>query len=184
MTKFRGFTLIELILVLVLVSILAAVALPRLQLGSQFEQGLQANNLVGLLRLAQLRAMNDPKALNSSSDNSRCGRVVIAQNGFSLSKDCDSAVLLKDDQLKSAEQQGLFLGKTGLTITVKPAAYTLPLVLQFGKEPDNAADKNYLSEASRLGRPFINNTQLSEPLEITIGGKTVHIETEGYIHAP
>ncbi|MBR9830214.1 MAG: prepilin-type N-terminal cleavage/methylation domain-containing protein [Oceanospirillales bacterium] len=184
MKPHKGFTLIELILVLVLMGILAAVALPRLQLGSQFEQRLQADNLVGLLRLAQLRAMNDPKALNSSSDNSRCGRVVIAKNGFSLSKDCDSAVLLTDGQLKSAEQQGLFLGKAGLTITVEPSSYTLPLVLQFGKEPESDADKNYLSEASRLGRPFINDTQLTEPLEITIGGKAVHIETEGYIHAP
>lgn len=183
MTKLRGFTLIELILVLVLTGILAAVALPRLQLSSQFEQRLQSDNLVGLLRLAQLRAMNDPKALNSSSNNSRCGRVVIAQNGFSLSKDCDSAVLLTDEQLNSAEQEGLFLGKTGLNITVE-SSYTLPLVLKFGKEPVDAEDENYLSEASRLGRPFINDTQLTEKLEITIGGKAVHIEPEGYIHAP
>ncbi|WP_298716517.1 prepilin-type N-terminal cleavage/methylation domain-containing protein [uncultured Oceanisphaera sp.] len=183
MSKQGAFTLIELILVLVLMGILAAVALPRLQLGSQFEQGLQANNLVGLLRLAQLRTMNDPEALTNDIGFKQCGRVVIALNGFSLSKDCDSAVLLTDDQLKSAEQQGLFLGKTGLTMTVEPS-YTLPLVLQFGKKPESEADKNYLSEASRLGRPFINDVQLSEPLEITIGGKTVHIETEGYIHAP
>ncbi|MBR9857206.1 MAG: prepilin-type N-terminal cleavage/methylation domain-containing protein [Gammaproteobacteria bacterium] len=183
MTKLRGFTLIELILVLVLMSILAAVALPRLQLGSQFEQRLQADNLVGLLRLAQLRAMNDPEALANDIGIKQCGRVVIAQNGFSLSKDCDAAVLLTEEQLKSAEQQGLFLGKTGLTMTVE-SSYTLPLVLQFGKEPVDAEDENYLSEASRLGRPFINDTQLAEPLEITIGGKIVHIETEGYIHAP
>ena len=184
MTKLRGFTLIELILVLVLTGILAAVALPRLQLGSQFEQRLQADNLVGLLRLAQLRSMNDPEALTNDIGFKQCGRVVIAQNSFSLSKDCNSAVLLTNEQLNTAEQQGLFLGKTGLSITVEPTYFTLPLVLQFGKEPDNAADKNYLSEDSRLGRPFINDTQLAEPLEITIGGKAVHIEPEGYIHAP
>lgn len=188
MTKLRGFTLIELILVLVLTGILAAVALPRLQLGSQFEQRLQANNLVGLLRLAQLRAMNDPEALASDIGINQCGRVVITRNGFSLSKDCNSAELLTNEQLNTAEQQGLFLGKTGLTITVDPPSYTLPLVVQFGKL---AADTNYLSRDSRLGRPYLHTStgpvrldDVDKIMVITLGDKAVRIEPEGYIHAP
>lgn len=182
MTKLRGFTLIELILVLVLMSILAAVALPRLQLGSQFEQRLQADNLVGLLRLAQLRAMNDPQAVQPGSNLQRCSRVVITNTAFSLTQNCEAtATLLAGDVLDGQAIQGLFVGSRNLDIK---ANRNLPLVLQFGRPAEKIDDINFLTESSRLGRPFINDTQLAEPLEITIGGKAVHIEAEGYIHAP
>ncbi|MCT7656530.1 type II secretion system GspH family protein [Oceanimonas sp. NS1] len=52
--------------VLVLVGILAAVAIPRLPVNSDFDGSLQARNLAGLLRLAQLRAMNDPLACKAA----------------------------------------------------------------------------------------------------------------------
>ncbi|MBM7454760.1 MSHA pilin protein MshC [Oceanisphaera litoralis] len=179
MIRFRGFTLIELILVLVLSGILAAVALPRLQLGSRFEQRLQADNLVGLLRLAQLRAMNDPEAVQSGADLRRCSRVVITNTAFSLTQHCEStATPLADDVLDKGTHQGLFMGSRDLNIQ---ANRSLPLVLQFGKA---STDTRFLSEDSRLGRPFINDIPLAESLEITIGGKAVHIEPEGYIHAP
>ena len=182
MTKHSGFTLIELILVLVLMGILAAVALPRLQLGSQFEQRLQADNLVGLLRLAQLRAMNDPKAVQQGDVLQRCARVVITNTAFSLTQNCEAtATPLADDILDEQTVNGLFVGSRELDIK---ANRNLPLVLQFGKVAKKIEDIEFLSEDSRLGRPFINGTQLTEPLEITIGGKAVHIEPEGYIHAP
>ncbi|MBL1377206.1 prepilin-type N-terminal cleavage/methylation domain-containing protein [Zobellella iuensis] len=183
MTFQRGFTLLELVLVLVLTGILAAVALPRLSLSSSFDERLQADNLVGLLRLAQLRAMNDPGALQASTDVSRCGRLVITSTGFSLSEDCNSTTLLNGIALNNADSQGLFLGKTGIAIG---AGHSLPLVLQFGRP---AQDPRFLSSDSRLGRPFLHQSgaaavALTTPLEIIIGGKTVRIETEGYIHAP
>ncbi|MGR7921714.1 pilus assembly FimT family protein [Zobellella denitrificans] len=179
----RGFTLIELVLVLVLTGILAAVALPRLSLSSSFDERLQADNLVGLLRLAQLRAMNDPAALQAHADSSRCGRLVMAATGFSLSEDCDNATLLSGTVLNNADNQGLFLGKLDIAIG---ASHSLPLVLQFGRQ---AEAPDFLSSDSRLGRPFLHTNggapvALTTPLEITIGGKTVRIETEGYIHAP
>ncbi|MFP2769489.1 prepilin-type N-terminal cleavage/methylation domain-containing protein [Oceanisphaera sp. KMM 10153] len=182
MNKPLGFTLIELILVLVLIGILAAVTLPRLQLGSQFEQRLQADNLVGLLRLVQLRAMNDPKAVQTGAGLQRCARVVITNTAFSLTQNCEStATLLADNVLDEHTVNGLFVGSRKLDIK---ANRNLPLVLQFGKVAEKIEDIEFLSEDSRLGRPFINDTRLVETLEITIGGKTVHIETEGYIHAP
>ena len=182
MKQYNGFTLIELILVLVLVGILGAVALPRLQLGSQFEQRLQADNLVGLLRVAQLRAMNDPQAVQAGNDLQRCARVVITNTTFSLTENCEpTATPLADDILDKRTDQGLFVGSRDLNIQ---ANRSLPLVVQFGKLAEKEDDIDYLTEASRLGRTFINDVQLTEPLEITIGGKTVYIETEGYIHAP
>ncbi|GAA3530629.1 prepilin-type N-terminal cleavage/methylation domain-containing protein [Zobellella aerophila] len=183
MHKSAGFTLLELITVLLLVGILAAVALPRLPVGGQFEQRLQADSLMGLLRLAQLRAMNDPEAALKGGDLQRCSRVIITATGFSLTQNCDlSLTLLADTVLEEHAGQGLFLGAGNLDIEASKA---LPLILQFGSP---AAGSDFLSEDSRLGRPFIilagNPVLLTEPLDIILGGKTVRVETEGYIHAP
>lgn len=179
----RGFTLIELVLVIMLVGILSAVAAPRLMVGSQFEDRLQADKLVGLLRQAQLRAMNDPEALKTGSQLSRCAKVVIDNKAFSLANNCDSG-LLSTAVIKQEASQGHFVGAENISITTSGgtvAGINPSIVLQFGQL---VADAKFLSEASLLGRPFIGNTQLTDTLEITIGGKKVLIEPEGYIHAP
>ena len=182
-TKLTGFTLIELVLVLVLIGILAAVAVPRLMVGSQFEDRLQADKLVGLLRQAQLRAMNDPEALKTGSQLSRCAKVVITKDAFSLANNCDSG-LLNTTIIKQEASQGHFVGAENISITTSGgtvAGIKPSIVLQFGQL---VADAKFLSEASLLGRPFIGGEQLKETLTITIGGKAVHIEPEGYIHGP
>ncbi|SFC93740.1 N-terminal methylation site-containing protein [Thiohalospira halophila DSM 15071] len=54
----RGFTLLELVLVLVILGVLAAVAVPRLSLNTGLEARSAATDLVVALRGAQLHAMN------------------------------------------------------------------------------------------------------------------------------
>ena len=178
--KHSGFTLIELVLVLVLIGILGAVVAPRLMLNNQFEQRLQADRLVGLLRQAQLRAMNDPQAVTENPDISRCAKVVITKQGFSIAAECKTQ-LLDSDTLIQQGQQGYFVGARDINIT---ANRTLPFILQFGQTAAEDEDKEFLTEASLLGRPFIGTEQLPTTLNITIGGKTVNIEPEGYIHGP
>ncbi|MGB5855236.1 MAG: prepilin-type N-terminal cleavage/methylation domain-containing protein [Oceanisphaera sp.] len=175
--KQSGFTLIELVLVLVLLGILGAVALPRFMVGGQFEDRLQTDKLVGLLRQAQLRAMNDPQAVKIGSEPSRCSKVFINTDGFSIANNCESGLLSKE-VINTNASQGYFVG----TRDFNNSAYTGPsLTVQFGQQ---AADADFLSEASLLGQPFIGTEQLKDTLTITIGGKAVHIEPEGYIHGP
>lgn len=175
MIRQRAFTLIELVAVLVLAGILAAVAIPRLPVGSDFNGSLQARNLAGLLRLAQLRAMNDPQALQSGTNTDQCGVIAVTPEGVSLSSDCQSASLLAD---LNSLNPNLWLG------VKQPVSsnQNLPFTLQFGKKPEKEEDKKYLSEASRLGQPFVNGTRLIDTLTISLGGQTVLIEPEGYIH--
>lgn len=173
--KSSGFTLIELLAVLVLLGILAAVTLPRLSFGPDIEQRLNADRLVGLLRLAQLRAMNDPDAFKSGQPLAQCGRLVITSLRFGIADNCDNALA------DSYPQQGPFLG-INQTQTIG-ATEALPLIIQFGTTDSGGL----LSEDAWLGRPYIEQEgslmRITAPLDITLGGVTVRIETEGYVHA-
>jgi MSHA pilin protein MshC len=183
--KPSGFTLIEMLAVLVLLGILTAVALPRLSFGPDIEQRLNADRLVGLLRLIQLRAMNDPDAFApaqpSEQSLNQCGRLVITSARFGIADHCD-------DTLADSYPQTPFRGiNQPQTID---ATETLPLIIQFGPDPDLEPDSdldNLLSEDAWLGRPYIEQAgslvRMTSPLDITSGGVTVRIETEGYVHA-
>ncbi|WP_346350557.1 type II secretion system protein [Oceanimonas sp. AH20CE76] len=169
--KHAAFTLIEMVAVLVLVGILAAVAIPRLPVGSNFNNSLQARNLAGLLRLAQLRAMNDPQALQGGTGTDRCGVIAVTREGVSVSRDCNSTTLLTD---LSDTNPDIWLG-TKQPVT---ASQALPFTLQFGQ----FANENFLSDNSYLGRPHINGNPLDSTLIITLAGTSVTIEPEGYIY--
>lgn len=171
--KHAAFTLIEMVAVLVLVGILAAVAIPRLPVGGDFEDALQARNLAGLLRLAQLRAMNDPEALQSGTDINRCGVIAVTREGVSVSRDCSSTTLLGKKEL-AASHQDIWLGAE-LSVS---SNQNLPFTLQFGQ----FANENFLSDNSYLGRPHINGNPLDSTLTITLAGTSVTIEPEGYIY--
>jgi len=66
----RGFTLLELVLVLVILGVLAAVAMPRLSLTTGLEARSAATDLVRALRGLQLYAMNGVPDLAMTVDGS------------------------------------------------------------------------------------------------------------------
>lgn len=59
MTNYRGFTLIELVLVIILIGVLAVTATPRFFTASGYEQIAARDQLIQLLRQAQLQTMNN-----------------------------------------------------------------------------------------------------------------------------
>jgi prepilin-type N-terminal cleavage/methylation domain len=59
MTKYRGFTLIELILVIVLLGVLAVTVAPRFFSASGYDQIAARDQLIQMLRQAQLQSMNN-----------------------------------------------------------------------------------------------------------------------------
>ena len=59
MTNYRGFTLIELVLVIILIGVLAVTAAPRFFTASGYDQVAARDRLIQLLRQAQLQTMNN-----------------------------------------------------------------------------------------------------------------------------
>ncbi|WP_157953585.1 prepilin-type N-terminal cleavage/methylation domain-containing protein [Zobellella maritima] len=172
--KPSGFTLVEVLAVVVLLGILSAVAVPRLSFGPGIEQRLDAERLVALLRLAQLRAMNDPDAFNSGQPLAQCGRLVLTTTRFGIADNCDDALA------DSYPQQGPLLGiNQSQAIS---ATESLPFIIQFG----TTASGGLLSEEAWLGRPYIEQAgslvRVTSPVDISLGGVTVRIEPEGYVH--
>lgn len=174
-----GFTVLELVLVMVLAGVLASVALPRLV--GHSNPGVSIEGVAGLLRLTQLRAMNDPAALRpleSTDVTERCARLVITTNGLSLAPECmaSSQSLLSSAALANAQRQGLFIGQDDLQVT---ASLPLPLRLAFGQ-----SSPHLLSPDSWLGRPYVNGERLTDTLRLTINGQRLLISSEGYIYVP
>ena len=59
MQYYRGFTLIELVLVIILIGVLAVTAAPRFFTASGYDQVAARDQLIQLLRQAQLQTMNN-----------------------------------------------------------------------------------------------------------------------------
>ena len=160
--KQRGFTLIELTVVIVLVGLLAISALPRFFSSADISPLDYRERLVGLLRLAQLQAM----------EQGPCHKVLFSGRQFGIprqnyaSTSCDAAL--------PGAGQSYAAPHFGLTAEEASA-----LMLTLGNTP-SYIDFDY------WGRPLINGALISTTYRLSIATDytlAVCLEPEGYIHA-
>ena len=160
-----GFTLVELVMVSLLIGILAVYGLPRMLSSSGFSEVAYRDQLLSLLRLAQLQAMNR---------SAQCHQVLFSGVQFGIprrslsSDDCDASLPGSNEQYAAPH-----LGLTQQEV----ASLRLTLV--------NAPSS---IDFDTWGRPLIDGSSsaLTTTRRISIQGESVWVlclEPEGYLHA-
>ncbi|MER2490638.1 prepilin-type N-terminal cleavage/methylation domain-containing protein [Catenovulum sediminis] len=153
-----GFTLIELIIVIILIGILSVTALPKLGLlknDSQINE--YRDRLLSLLRHQQLQAMQNT--------NNNCHRVLINSNRFGQQNNCTSNVL---ENTYSPDYLGLSASESNPDITFLANNLAINPVFDI--------------RFNALGQPIEDclggcTIQIQSSYNLTIT-----IESEGYIH--
>ncbi len=156
MKKQSAFTMLELIITLVIISVLAVTAAPKFLTESNFSANTVRDQLIAELRVAQLRALND---------HSNCYDVEIDATVFGIYQDtaCD----------------GSGYALVNFTTTLEPNV----TVAIAGVTNDDATR---LIRFDSLGKPSGGNCNPDNLCTLTIAsGDTTRIciESEGYIHA-
>ncbi|MCG7532355.1 prepilin-type N-terminal cleavage/methylation domain-containing protein [Psychrobium sp. MM17-31] len=158
----RAFTLIELIMVILIISVLAVTIVPKFFTSSEVEHFAVRDQLISQLRLAQLKSMNQID---------KCHRVVIDSSGAKLAEmtlntsvnpsvcNSSSLVVLQDSLLEFSET------------SVSLAVSSPPSILNIDFKSDNQG----------IGQC---NGSAGCTIDI-IGSETlqIKIESQGYIHA-
>jgi len=162
MKKNNGFTLVELVVVLVVLSIVAISAFPNLSLTQGYNAASERDQLVAMLRSVQTRAMQNTQNDNTGADNF-CHRVLFANSNIAM-----------------AAQDANGACTNNFFVAIDDVNGYLNLVSESTYTARNAGGVNIaFIDFDDMGRPVPQNRYT-----ITFGGlEAVCIETEGYIHA-
>jgi len=115
-TKEKGFTLVEIIAVLLVMGILAVIALTRMASTSDVDNKVQAEALKSHIRYVQLRAMNtDPQAANCNSPYG----IHMSKGSYFMFKECnkDNKVILPGSETNQVYLDNLTLSVNDKDIT-------------------------------------------------------------------
>lgn len=95
MQKKSGFTLIELVIVVILTGILAATAIPKFIGNDSFEVQAYRDQLLQLLKTVQQQAMNCDEACRTGRESNpyACNKVIIEDDRFGIPANCDNTSL-------------------------------------------------------------------------------------------
>lgn len=158
LNKTMGFTLVELIVVIILIGILSTTVIPKLFSSNGFEEYTYRNELITKLRAIQLRAMQQ-------TSSAVCNRVVITPDQTQI------GLLATDtDQSNNCHISKWHSETTHVSIdSDHSVSFT-------------SADLDQIFFFNHLGKP----DDCDAPCQIKIVGSetlTIQIETEGYISA-
>ncbi|GLX77863.1 MSHA biogenesis protein MshC [Thalassotalea insulae] len=164
-TKFnQGFTIIELVVVILLLGILSATVVPRFFSSSGFEEYAYRTEVIATLRTVQLRAMQQ-------TGGSLCHQIKITDDGKQLG-------LLDNDDSPGPCHAGNWFDSKRYNLSIEDGPTHVRV--------DGGHDITFSGDDfsfDQMGRP----SNCSSPCEISINGGEqplkVMIEPEGYIHA-
>jgi len=170
MFKNSGFTLIELVIVIILTGILAATAIPKLIGNDGFEAQAYRDQLLQLLKTVQQQAMNCDDACRANDSNPRtgnpyaCNRVIITTDRFGIPKNCGTTL----PATFAAPQLGMSVAEAGSTS------------VSFSVSSDvNISTTTLVFDSMGI----VSNC--TSGCDINIIGKqtlSIRIESQGYIH--
>ena len=153
----KGFTLIELIVVIILLSIVAATVVPKLLSSKGFEEYSYRDELIIKLRAIQLRTMQQ---INSST----CQSIRVSSTEIGLLKTADNATTCTTD----------FAGESTTVVINHP---DVALSISEGLSSFSF---------SQLGKPLGCIIEDPCLITLTLSGESsleIEINSEGYIHA-
>lgn len=174
----RGFSIIELVLVIVLMGILTVTVAPKLFNSNGFDEYTYQAEIVSVLRSAQLRAMQQ-----TQSNNKNCHTVTVTDSQVGLSDSCNLVRIIPG---------------SSDPIEYEPTELHVPRVINGGDVIFSTNSKNGVNSSiifdslgkpvDTLGQPAVCNDASGQPstCNITISGAetlTVIVESEGFIHA-
>ena len=158
----NGFTLIELVAILIILGVLMVIAIPKLTDQSSFEDFTIQDQLISRLKLVQLQAMNTPPFDNAAESNNMCHWLVVKPDCF------------------YNESTAQINGKCNL-----PQATNVCVNNEYNQYNQVSFTEGLLDTAEyRFDNDgLIHNISGSTPININGQNKlSINIETEGYIH--